>query len=152
LDNEGYKTYYQPIILDILGEHTIEYYSVDYMGNQEQIKTTTFTISNVNFDLKITSPTNGLYLFGFRLLPIQKTILIGTAEIDVTITAFTPEPANIDHVDFLLDGNIQKTITEDPYIWSIDQKMTGKHTIDVIAYTVNNEIVSDQITATLLLI
>ncbi|MCJ7572580.1 MAG: hypothetical protein MUO82_12030, partial [Candidatus Thermoplasmatota archaeon] len=151
LDNEGYKTYYQPITIDTLGEHTIEYYSVDYIGNQEQIKTTTFTISNLNFDLEITEPTNGLYIFGMRLLPIQKTILIGTAEIHVTIAPFTQEPANIDHVDFLLDGNIQKTITEYPYTWDIDQKMTGKHTIDVIAYTDNNETLTDQITATLLI-
>jgi len=151
LDNEGYKTYYQPIFIDTLGEHTIEYYSIDNIGNQEQTKTIDFKISNVNFDLEITSPTNGLYFFGIRLLPIQKTILIGTAEIDVEITPFTQETANIDHVDFLLDGDIQKTITEYPYTWVIDQKMTGKHTIETIAYTNINETISDEITAILLL-
>jgi len=152
LDNEGYKTYYQPIFIDTLGEHTIEYYSIDNIGNQEQTKTIDFKISNVNFDLEITSPTNGLYFFGIRLLPIQKTILIGTAEIDVEITPFTQETANIDHVDFLLDGDIQKTITEYPYTWVIDQKMTGKHTIETIAYTNINETISDEITAILLII
>ena len=46
----------------------------------------------------------------------------------------------------------KKQLTEYPYIWSIEQKITGKHTIETIAYTDNNETISDQITATLLII
>jgi PKD repeat protein len=148
----GYNTYYQPITADTLGKHTIEYYSIDNIGNQEPSKTTTFTISNVNFDLAITNPTNGLYIFGMRLLPIQKTILIGTAEIQANIQSFTPEPANIDHVDFLLDGEVQQTLTQSPYNWNIEQKITGTHTIQIKAYTPDGEIITDQITATLLII
>ena len=151
LDNGALQTYYQPIIIDTLGDHTIEYYSVDNIDNQEPAKTASFKISNLNFDMAITSPINGLYLFGIRLLPLQKTILIGTGEIYVTIESFTQEPANIDHVEFLLDGVLEETVTSWPYSWTIEGKITGVHTIEVVAYTSDYDTVSDEITATLLI-
>ncbi len=152
IDNEAYQTFYQPIIFDELGDHTIEYYSVDNIGNEEPHKTVSFSISNVNFDMKITNPVNGLYLFGMRLLPIQKTILIGTGQVDVSIAPFTQEPANIDHVEFLLDDVVQKTVSEWPYTWTIEGKITGTHKLGIIAYTDTYETISEEITATLLII
>jgi hypothetical protein len=103
---------------------------------------------------------NGLYIFGMRLLPIRSTILIGSAEFEVSIESFTQESANVDHVDFLLDGEVVKTFTDGgggpygggPYVWSVDQQVMGRYIIQVKAYTSDGEIVTDQITATLLII
>jgi PKD repeat protein len=152
LDDEGFRTYYQPFIVDILGDHIIEFYSEDNIGNKEPVKTETFMVSKLNFDMGITSPAEGLYLFGFRLLPLQKTILIGTGEIYVTVESFTSEAANIDHVDFLLDGVVQETVSVWPYSWTIEGKITGTHSIEAVAFTDNYESVSDDITAILLII
>jgi hypothetical protein len=127
---------------------------VDYIGNQESVKSSVFTLSNVNFDLEIISPMNGLYIFGVKILPIRSTILIGSAEFEVSIESFTQESANVDHVDFLLDGEVVKTFTEGggPFVWSVDQQVMGRYIIQVKAYTSDGEIVTDQITATLLII
>ena len=135
----GFNKYKQPMTIDTIGEHTIEYYSIDNIGNQEEIKTTTFTISNINFDLEITQPTNGIYIFGKRLIPIQKTIIIGPTEIKATTNTFTEEPANISKIEFLIDGTIKNTTTQKPYTYKIDQQLIGKHTIEVKAYTNNNQ-------------
>ena len=70
----------------------------------------------------------------------------------MTIESFTQEPANIDHVEFLLDGVLEETVTSWPYSWTIEGKITGVHTIEVVAYTSDYDTVSDEITATLLII
>ncbi len=148
---QGFNIYNQPLTIDTLGEHTIEYYSEDNIGSIEQPKTKTFTISNVNFDLTISEPENALYIFGIKLLPIKQPILIGTGVITTTIQPYTQEPANIKEIDFLLDGTKQTTITESPYTWKIDQQIIGKHTIQITAHTTNDETITDQMTATFLI-
>jgi len=153
IDNQpaGFNVYYQPMIIDELGTHTIEYYSIDNIGNIGETKTETFTISNVNFDLHITEPENALYIFGIKLIPTSQPILIGKGTVTVNAEPFTTDPANIQQIEIQLDGETQITTTQSIYTWRIDQSLMGKHTITIKATTNNEETITKEITGTFLL-
>jgi len=54
LDNEGWNTYTTSFIIAANGEHTLYFYSVDMVGNFEEIKNTTFTIEHeVSVEIKV---------------------------------------------------------------------------------------------------
>jgi len=145
-DPGGFRVYYQPMIIDEIGTHTIEYYSIDNIGNIGETKTETFTISNVNFDLHITEPENALYIFGIKLIPTSQPILIGKGTVTVNAEPFTTDPANIQQIEIQLDGETQITTTQSIYTWRIDQSLMGKHTITIKATTNNEETITKEIT------
>ena len=131
----GFELYTNALTVNELGEHTITYYSVDKVGNEEVKKTTTFTISEINFDMQISQPENALYLFGIKLINLGKPIVIGKLTIKAEFDSFTTAPAVVDHVEFFVD-DVSKTIVDSaPYEWEIDENLLGGHELKVIAYT-----------------
>jgi len=54
LDNGGWITYTTPFIVTANGNHTLHFYSVDMVGNFEEIKNTTFTIAHeIAFEITV---------------------------------------------------------------------------------------------------
>jgi PKD repeat protein len=147
LDGGEWTEYTNFITVSTHGAHTFECYSVDLLGNEETPHTIEFTISNINFNLDITNPENGLYLFGNQFLNIQKTIIIGAITVEATLTPYGETPANVDYVEFLVDGVVKATVESAPFEWNWDETTFGQHTLKTIAYN-NEESIEDSIEVT----
>jgi len=73
----------------------------------------TITADNINPELNIYKPTNGLYFFNTRLLPLSRTIIIGA----ITIELDTDDNNGIDRAEFYIDNELIETVTDDPFEW-----------------------------------
>jgi hypothetical protein len=147
VDGSGFDVYSSPFVIDDIGDHSIEYYAVDNIGNKEETQSIFITVSNVNFDMELARPTNGLYLFGNRIFGISNTIIIGGINIEVDITSFTGGPANVQYVEFFVDGVSKMTDTSAPYGWTLNEQMFGTHEIKVTAHTVEGASITRTISA-----
>ena len=92
-------------------------------------------------------PEPGIYLFGNKFLNIQKTIIIGAITVEATPTPYGETPANIDYVEFLVDGVVKSTVETAPYSWDWDETTFGQHTLKTIAYN-EGESIEDSIEVT----
>ena len=134
IDSGTQQTYNEPFEIDTTGTHTITYYSTDQLENQENTQTTTLTITPVNFELELTKPTTGLYIFGTRLFNIDPPIIIGKITITLDIQAYTQQPADISQIEIKIDGTTKQTITNPPYQYEINERLIGQHTITITAH------------------
>ena len=63
---------------------------------------------------------------------IMKTLFGNTlvfGKIDIEVTAY-----NVEKVEFYIDGELKYTATEEPFTWTLDETLFGRHTIKVIGY------------------
>jgi hypothetical protein len=114
------------------GEHTLEYWSVDTMGNEEMHKTVPpFRIDSGSAPtVAITAPEPGLYLFGNKILSTSKIIIIGAFNIQATAS---DADSGIYKVKFFLDGDLIGESTTPPYKAYCAVKHMGAGTIKVTA-------------------
>jgi hypothetical protein len=115
------------------GEHNIEFWAVDAMGNEETPHNTipTFRIdSGAAPSVSITAPEPGLYLFGNKLLSASKVIIIGAFTVEATAS---DAESGIYRVQFYLDGDLVSEDTEVPFSAYIAEKHMGAGTIKVVA-------------------
>jgi translation elongation factor EF-1beta len=113
INGETWQTYTSAVEICNDDEYTIEYYSVDNVGNNEIKKTVSFKIDK-------TLPT---------IITIQKEqsgILIKTINFTAVVD---DETSGIDRVEFYLDGEFQVEDTSPPYQWT--WKGIGNHTVTV---------------------
>jgi hypothetical protein len=115
------------------GEHNIEFWAVDAMGNEE---TPHNVIPTFRIDMgsaptvQITAPEPGLYLFGNKLLSASKVIIIGAFTAEATAS---DAESGIYRVQFYLDGDLISEDTEMPFSAYIAEKHMGAGEIKVIA-------------------
>jgi hypothetical protein len=132
IDGGSTLTYTGPITISVNGEHYIEFWSVDNVGNEEAHQTTaTFQIDTGSApSVSITAPDNGIYLFGNRLLGASKPIIIG----GITVGASASDAdSGVYRVIFSLDGTVFGEDTSAPYEAYMGMKHTGAGTITVTA-------------------
>ena len=137
LDGCGTEVYTSPITVSTNGPHTLEYWSVDNVGNEENHHFVTFKIDATPPSVEITQPTPGIYIEGRKIWPIfgilncSFTLIIG--DIDITVNA-NDEISGIDRVEFYIDDDLMNTDTEEPYEWTWDEWVFFTHTIGVKVY------------------
>jgi PKD repeat protein len=144
IDGGQWTEYTNIITITSHGLHTFEYYSVDMLGNEEAVNSIDFTINNINFNLAITNPENGLYLFGNKFINLQKTIIIGAITVEATLTPYGETAPDVDYVEFLVDGVSKTTVESVPFEWTWDETTFGKHTLKTVAYN-DGESIEDSI-------
>ncbi|RLD96956.1 MAG: hypothetical protein DRI92_06430 [Aquificota bacterium] len=86
------------------GEHTVEYYSIDNVGNVETVKSCSFKIDATAPTASITTPQEGyIYIMGRQLFknPLGGTIIIGGITFEATASDAT---SGVDYVHFSVDG------------------------------------------------
>jgi len=133
IDGGSTITYSAPITIRVNGDHYIEYWSVDKVGNEEIHKTTpTFKIDTGSApSVAISAPGDGLYLFGNQLLPLTgRTIIIGGFTVQATAS---DSDSGVYRVQFALDGTVFGEATASPYSAYCGAKHTGAGTITVTA-------------------
>ncbi|RLF82620.1 hypothetical protein DRN48_08860 [Thermococci archaeon] len=65
-----------------------------------------------------------------RKLPFEKTIVIGK----ITITAIASDPDGISKVEFWVNNKLKSTDTQEPYTYTLQDRIFGRCEITVIAY------------------
>jgi hypothetical protein len=111
------------------GEHTIEYWAVDGVGNEGPHNTVTFTIDATPPSVTITAPEPGLYLFGNQLLSMNKVFIIGA----FTIEAVADDAQGVNSVEFFLNDDFIAADVEAPYSVYCAIKNMGSAMIKAVA-------------------
>ena len=130
IDGNKWETYASPFIVSMEGIHKIEYYSVDNIGNEEEMKSCNIKIDKTKPIVAINKPYAHLYLFDREILPMPCTIVIGkiTVEIDARDSF-----SGIKKVELFIGGEHRKTFDSEPYRWLWDEKAFGNYNIRITA-------------------
>jgi hypothetical protein len=149
IDGGSTLTYSAPITISANGEHYIEYWAVDNVGNEElpHHTTATFKIDTGSApSVAITAPTEGLYLFGNKLLSLSgKIIIIGGFTVEATAS---DADSGIYSVAFDLDGTTFGEDTTSPYSAYCGAKHTGAGTVTATAKDLTDQTASASISVT----
>jgi hypothetical protein len=109
------------------------------------------SLQQYGVSVDIAKPLQALYVNNQRILPWSSTLIIGPISIEAASENFFWEPGEywgVQKVEFYLDDALQATVTTEPYLWNWTAKTSGKHTIKVIAYGLNNDTASKEIEVT----
>jgi hypothetical protein len=144
IDGGPWKTYTAPFTIDVDGEHTVDFYAVDEVGNPSDIGTVSFKIDHTAPTVSITFPTAGyIYLFGKELFknPLGGTVIIGGITFQASASDAT---SGIDYVTFAIDGMTYEKATS-PYeiFWHKFDLLPAKYTLTVSAYDIAGNKASD---------
>jgi hypothetical protein len=92
IDGGAWLTYIGAFYLTGLsdGPHTVEYYSVDNLGNEEAYKSQELIVDNTPPEVNIVQPEDGDYVYGYILIEIEAT----------------DEGSGVHHVEYSLDNGI----------------------------------------------
>ncbi|HEC82383.1 MAG TPA: hypothetical protein ENI53_00670 [Thermoplasmatales archaeon] len=93
----------------------------------------------VTINISMNKPVNGIYLFDrIHLFPLMnKTIVIGSITIEAE--AETNPPGKIERINFYVNGELKKSLTNEPYKWKWNERAFGKYRIEVRACAVNGK-------------
>jgi uncharacterized lipoprotein NlpE involved in copper resistance len=124
VDDGEWVTYAASFLVTEDGVHNLRYYSVDYMGNEEDVKGP--------FDFKIdrTAPEINL--------TVEKT---GLMKWLLTVNV-SDETSGVDKVEFYLDGEYLGEVTEPPFEWVCSKKGTAQA---IVYDNAGNEAISDPV-------
>jgi hypothetical protein len=147
VDGSGFEVYSSPFVIDDIGDHSLQFYAVDNLGNIEEKHSVIITVSSINFDMELARPTNGLYIMGNKIFNIGSTVIIGSINIDVSIVPFTQSPADVSYVEFFIDGVSKITDSSAPYTWTLNEQLFGTHEIKVVVHTGEGDSITETIDA-----
>lgn len=117
IDGGEWMLYEEPFTVSSDGVHTIEYYSVDVVGNAEDVHSFTIKIDRTAPTASITFPQEGyIYLFGKELFanPLGGTIIIGGITFQASASDAT---SGVKYVHFEIDGMSYDDTTSPYEIW-----------------------------------
>jgi hypothetical protein len=135
IDGGSWLTYTAPISIGIDGEHTIDYYAVDQVGNAGTIGSVSFKIDKTAPTASINVPQAGyIYFFGRELMPrilVQdKSLIIGGL---VAEASGSDSTSGIYVLKFNEDGTTFAEDTTSPYQAPLPFSMFGSHELTVTA-------------------
>ncbi len=137
LDGGSTSTYTSPISVSTDGNHDIEYWAVDNVGNTETSHTESFKIDKTDPETpNITKPDTGIYfrdkkiwpIFDFSLFTWDPPRVFGA----ITVTVETSDAmSGVDTVEFFVDGDYMDEDQTVPYEWNWDETVMLTHTVKV---------------------
>ena len=113
------------------GEHTLEFWAVDNVGNEE----THHTVPIIKIDVDaprvtITSPEPGFYLFGNKIFSMDTIVLVGAFTLEASII---DDESGVYRAQFFLDDNLFGESTGSPFSVKCFEKHKGAGVIKVTA-------------------
>ncbi len=85
--------------------------------------------------LQVTKPQNALYLRDHLLFSLPAPVCIGRITVEASAVSLH---ANIEKVEFYVDGVLQTTVTTEPFQWTWSSPAWFRHQLSVIAYNDEN--------------
>jgi hypothetical protein len=78
-------------------------------------------------------PLNAIYLYGNRIIPYERCIVMGSIDIEAFIHDFwyRSEEDRVEHVEFYIDDELKQTVEQAPFSWTWDDMSFGQHTITI---------------------
>ncbi len=126
IDGGKWKQYTGPITIGTEGIHELEFYSVDIMGWQENIKKAIIKIDKTIPVIEIDKPLQALYIYDREIVPLSKAVIIGK----LTIEARVDDNMGIDSSILYIDGKEKAEFTEEiKYVWN--EFAVGIHEITI---------------------
>lgn len=113
------------------GEYSLEYWAIDNVGNEEEHH----FISNIKIDIDIPSlniitPEPGLYLFGNKIISLDKIIIIGSFDIEIESN---DEHSGLYRTQFYLDDILFQESTDQSTIITCSLQHFGEGILKVIS-------------------
>jgi hypothetical protein len=135
IDGGSWLTYTSPFSIGIEGEHTIEFYAIDGVGNEGDIGSVSFKIDKTAPTASINAPQAGyIYFFGRELMPRilfkDKALIIGGLNAEASASDST---SGVYVVKFNEDGTTFAEDTTSPYAAPLPFSMFGSHELTVTA-------------------
>lgn len=134
IDGGAWLKYTGPITVNVDGEHTVSYYSVDTVGNKEKAKSVSFKIDTTAPSASITYPNEGyIYIMGKELFknPFGGTFIIGKMTFQADASDAT---SGVNHVHFAINGfESDDTTSPYQYFWHNFDFLPHKYTLTVTA-------------------
>ena len=130
IDDGKWMKYENPIMIGSDGKHILSFYSIDEYENKEVTKTKEIKIDKTAPQISFMKPSNYLYVFGRKLIPLKNTIIIGKAFVEIAAN----DNIGIEKVEFYVDGELKSVDNETPYSWQWNEIAIGKHEIMAKAY------------------
>jgi hypothetical protein len=87
-----------------------------------------------------------------ELFGTSQPIIIGNIDIIADVESFTSSAADVEYVEFLIDGNSKMIDSQAPYVWRLDDQLFGNHEITVKAVSSNDEVIIETVDAMCLII
>jgi hypothetical protein len=134
VDDGDWEVYEGAVTVGSNGQHTLFFYAVDNVSNEEAEHNITFKIDMEDPEITLTAPTEGyVYLFGRELLPtiLGRTKIIGG--FTATATA-SDDHSGIYSVFFNLDEDVLWEDYTAPYQTDLPRQLRGRHVLSVTAY------------------
>ncbi|MDG6219672.1 MAG: Ig-like domain-containing protein, partial [Candidatus Thermoplasmatota archaeon] len=131
------QPYTAPISLTQDGQHTIEYWAVDNVGNIEPVNTFSVKIDKTNPETPvILRPDAGIYLRDRKIWPLIKFSLFNWTPPRVfgaiTVSVETSDATSgVNNVAFFIDDDFMDQVETTPYEWVWDETVFFKHTLTV---------------------
>jgi len=142
LDGGLLMEYVDRVVVSDVGDHVIEFFAVDLLGNEELVQSRSFSVHPVNFMLSLEQPRNFLYLFNVELFGLGRPVVIGPVDVAVDVECFAGVCADINYVEFLVDGVVLETCSVEPFMFRLDEPFMGGHEISAVAFASDGSSVS----------
>jgi hypothetical protein len=83
-----------------------------------------------------------LYIFNKEIMPtlFGNTVIVGKITVAADASALSP----ISKVEFYVDNNLAYTDYDEPYEWSWDESIFGRHSLKIVGYTDAGETATDE--------
>jgi len=135
IDGGSWLTYTAPFTIGIEGQHTIDYYAIDSVGNAGDTGSVTFKIDKTKPTASINVPQSGyIYFFGRELMPRlifkDKALIIGGLTAEASASDAT---SGVYVVKFNEDGTTFGEDTTSPYTAQLPFSLFQAHELTVTA-------------------
>jgi hypothetical protein len=140
---DGTKKYEQNIsyIYKNPGEYKVELTVKDSMNNTAYASKTIQIIDDIPPTISIINPKNAFYLNNNEVFTLKNPVIIG----DIDIILDVADNSGINFVILYINNQEKFIFTESPYVWTWDENMFGKATINVVAFDKSGNKANDTI-------
>ncbi len=131
INGGGWQNYTGSITFDHEGEYVFEYNAIDNVHNHVLYSVTIIIDDSPPETTSIIPMKRYLHLFGRPImpLPLEQTVIIG----DIDATYEGTDTSGIQKVEFYVDGDLQHTAEEAPFVWTWDTFAIGYRTLEIVA-------------------
>jgi len=143
VDKGAWQTYTAPFVFDTDGVHSIHFYSVDVVGNIEDIGEEQISLDIYGPQISVSKPTSYLYVFDRAIMPLpgNKPVIFGRLTVEAMVEDIAT--SGVDSAELYVDDILKGTFS-DSIEYTIDETLFGDHVIKIVAYDIaGNEVVKE---------
>jgi len=132
IDSGEWQKYTKPFVVDGDGIHHIQYYSVDNVGNIEDVKESQIKMDLYGPKISIYKPIKFLYIFDRAIVPLPNgPFIIG--KITIMSTIEDTSTSGVESAEIYLDKELKMRFV-DEVEYTLDETIFGVHTLKIVAY------------------